>query len=374
MINRKLIDLLRSDVRQWNEFREKYPTREIDFIEVNLRGTNLSEANLSGVNFCSADLSQTILQKTNCHKASFIWANLSESSFSDADLSEADFFNANLHGATLSRANCSNARFTRANLSRANLDETEFSRADLSEANLSKASLNAANLSEANFNYSDLHEAELLEADLNRASLYQTNLRQAVLNKANLSRAKLNEAYLIKTHLLSTSLWQAVLTGASISDWVINNETDFNEVSCKYIYMQHGMKERYLLNHDFDPGEFTRFVQHTENRANLIFNNGINWRIFLSSFQKLRSRYDHYDFLIEALENKDDNIFLIRIRIPPSSSGTLIAKEFSELYNSAWQRVKNLHAKTENLQTMQGQMCSTDLLELIKHAVHNLKD
>ena len=372
MANRKLVNLLRTDVRQWNEFREKYPNRKVDFTEVNLRGANLSEANLSSVNFCSADLSQASLQKTNCHKTSFIWANLSESSFNYADLGEADFFNTNLYGANLSRANCSNTRFTQANLSRANLSETELSRADLSEVNLSKASLNAANLSEANLNGSDLYEAELLEADLNRASLYRTNLRKADLSKANLSRSHLREAYLTETRLLSTSLWQAVLTGAYISDWVINSETDFTEVVCKYIYIQNDLRERYPFDHDFGADEFIGFVRQIENSTTLAFANNINWQLFLYSLQELRSRYHHYEFLVIALEKRDNDILLVRITIPPGSNGGLIAKEFTELYHSSWQALEKKHSRDGNPQDIQGQTFTIDLLALIKLAARGL--
>ena len=345
---------------------------------MNLRGANLAEANLNKVNFCSADLSQACLQKTNCHRTSFIWANLSESRFNDADLSEADFFNANLYGADLSRANCSNARFTQANLRRASLSETELSRADLSEANLSKARLNSANLSEANLNSSDLHEAELLEADLNRASLYRTNLRQSELSQANLSRSQLRKAYLIETRLLSTSLWRAVLTGVYIRDWIINRETDFSEVNCKYIYIQNDLTERYPSDHDFGADEFIRFVRKIENTTHLVFEKYINWQVFLSSFQALRSKYDHDDFWVEALEKKDNDLLLIRIKIPPDSSGVLIVKEFAELYHSSWQNhsswqsIEKLDAKDENPQDIQGQTRKTDLLELIKLAARSL--
>ena len=372
MANRKLVNLLRTDVRQWNEFREKYPNRKIDFTEVNLRGANLSEANLRRVDFCSADLSQACLEKTNCHRTSFIWANLSESSLKYADLGEADFYNANLYGANLSRANCSNARFTQANLSRASLSETELSRADLSEVNLSKAILNVANLSEANLNCSDLHEAELLEANLNRASLCRTNLRKADLSKANLSRAHLSEAYLVETRLLSTSLWQALLTGVYISDWTINSETDFNEVICDYIYRQNEPRIKYPFNRDFSADEFVRFVRKIDNTTTLVFENQINWQFFLYSLEQLQSKYARHEFLVIALEKRDNDILSVRITIPPDSNGGLITKEFTELYHSSRQTPEKTYAGDESPQGRQGKTCKIDLLSLIKLAAHNL--
>nr|MDJ0707248.1 pentapeptide repeat-containing protein [Leptolyngbyaceae cyanobacterium MO_188.B28] len=264
--------------------------------------------------------------------------------------------------------------FTQANLSRASLSETELSRADLSEVNLSKAILNVANLSEANLNCSDLHEAELLGANLNRASLCRTNLRKADLSKANLSRAHLSEAYLVETRLLSTSLWQALLTGAYISDWSINSETDLNEVICNYIYSQNEPRIKYPFNRDFSADEFARFVRQIDNTTTLVFEKHINWQFFLYSLEELRSRYDHYEFLVIALEKKDNDILLVRITIPPDSNREGITKEFTELYHASRQTSEKTYARDESSQGRQGKASKIDLLSLIKLAARSLDD
>ena len=86
-MNIEQLELLKSDVVAFNEFRRNNPETEI-----NLSGADLSYANLSDADLRGADLS-------------------------GADLSGADLSDANLSGANLSDANLSYA-----NLSGANLD------------------------------------------------------------------------------------------------------------------------------------------------------------------------------------------------------------------------------------------------------------
>ena len=368
MLKKGLFNLLRSDVRQWNEWRERHPTREIDLGEVNLRGTELTEANLSRVNFCSADLSGTILRHANCRDANFIWANLSEANLNHANLGGADFFRTNLYGANLNRANCSQARFIEAELSRANLSEAELSRADLSEANLNESVLNQANLSEVDLNHANLGGAELVEANLNRANLWQANLKRADLNKANLSRANLKDACLIETCLKEASLWRAILTGACIENWKINQETNFEEVICQYIYLQKNKQERYPLKRDFQPGELSQFIRQIEKTVNLSFSDGIDWQAFLQCFGELQSKYGEQDLSIQAFEKKDSDIFVVRLKIPPSSSQTVVATQFLQLYDRVLQNPRLQYQKELQVKATKGKNKCTDLLELAKLA------
>ncbi len=371
MLKKGLFNLLTSDVRQWNEWREKHPNREVDLSEVNLRGTELSEANLSRVNFCSADLSGTVLRDANCREANFIWANLSEANLNHANLAGADFYRTNLFGAKLNRANCSQARFVEAELSRANLSQADLTRADLSEANLNESVLIQANLSEVDLNHANLGRANLVEANLNRANLCQANLKRAELNQTNLSRANLKEACLIEICLKEASLWRATLTGACIENWKINQHTNFEEVICQYIYLQRNKQERYPFRRDFQPGELSQFIRQIDCFVNLTFSDGIDWQAFLQCFGELQSKYGEPNLSIQAFEKKDSDIFVVRLKILNSSSQTVVATEFLQLYNRVLQNSRLQEQKELEVKTTKDKSKGTDLLELARLAAYS---
>ena len=136
MKKESLLELLKSDVVAFNEFRRNNPETEISLSYANLSYANLSHANLRGANLRGADL----------HDANLIRANLRDADLHDANLSDADLHDANL---------------IRANLTRADLRD-----ADLHDANLSDADLHDANLIRAN-----LTRADLIRADLDMSCL-----------------------------------------------------------------------------------------------------------------------------------------------------------------------------------------------------------
>jgi len=49
--NKELLELLKTDVKTFNLYREEYADQEIDFSNANLEGVNLKGANLKGVYF-----------------------------------------------------------------------------------------------------------------------------------------------------------------------------------------------------------------------------------------------------------------------------------------------------------------------------------
>jgi uncharacterized protein YjbI with pentapeptide repeats len=83
-IKKELIQLLKTNVSEFNEYRYK-----TNYEYINLREANLSEANLSKAHLREANLSE---------------ANLSYADLAYADLAYADLLEANLYGATISRS------------------------------------------------------------------------------------------------------------------------------------------------------------------------------------------------------------------------------------------------------------------------------
>jgi hypothetical protein len=148
-MNKEHLHLLRSGVKQWNEWRIANPNALIDLSESDLsRVTNIriAGANLSGANLRNADLSYSYLKDMNCE---------------DADLTDARLINTNLAGSC----------FRRATLLGANISRADLYRVDLTGANLRGARLVGASLV----------ETILVGADLTGCSIYGAAVWKVVL-------------------------------------------------------------------------------------------------------------------------------------------------------------------------------------------------
>ena len=217
---------------------------------------------------------------------------------------------------------------------------------DLSGANLFRANLSDASLSDANLFRANLNGADLRFAFLRTANLSATNLRGADLIGANLRGANLSDANLNGTQALATNFSSATLTGVCIKDWNINSETNFENVICDYIYLKsifslfNAKKYDFLErrpsdpNRNFAPGEFAKLVEQSIDTVDLIFNKGIDWRAFLSSFQDLRVEYGEQDVSIHAIEKKSDGAFVIRLSVPPEADKGEIESRAKESYET----------------------------------------
>ena len=158
MANPAHVDILKSNVQVWNDWRKKNRDRRVDLRESNLDGLNLSNANLSGVLLARASLKKTKLIKANLRGTKLTAANLSGS-----DLTGADLYRANLFKSTLSQSKLIKANLTKANLSKADLSRAFLSRADFSGADLSGATLSHAALYETLFGGTNLQDANGLD-------------------------------------------------------------------------------------------------------------------------------------------------------------------------------------------------------------------
>jgi uncharacterized protein YjbI with pentapeptide repeats len=203
--------ILRSSVKEWNQWREENPHITPNLIAANLKAANLVGANLSNAILRFADLNGANLTKACLKDANLISANLSR-----ADLSKANLRAADLSGADLSLAKLSSAELFEANLTAANL----------THANLKKASLILARLAGGLLLNTDLRGAQLREANLNWAWLNGANLRDADLTAASLIYTQLDEANLTGCKIFGLSAWKLSLKNTIQKDLVIS---EFNE-------------------------------------------------------------------------------------------------------------------------------------------------
>ena len=190
MANQEHLDILKQGVNRWNQWRKEnkevpgfhLADRKVYFIEVDLRGADLSDAYLVGVNL------------------------------SCADLSGVNFCRANLGGADLGLSNLFGAEFSDAHLVYVNLESTHLRFAHFKGARLDNADLRGTDLPNVNF-----HGASLSRASLNYANLSNTDLRDADLNEADLSRANLSDVDLSRADLSGAEIAYTVFAGVDLS-------------------------------------------------------------------------------------------------------------------------------------------------------------
>lgn len=364
--------------------------RDANLSEAILRGANLNQANLSEADLSEANLSEQVFADFCFSGAVLSKANLSQADLNGINLSSAKLSGANLNGANLSRTNLSGANlsgasfdkaitiganFSRANLSKANLSRASFSninfcRADLREADLSRAFLCQSDFSEADLSGANLSEAILSLAKLNKANLAGVNLVGANLAEAILSEANLNEADLSLTRVLGTNFSGAHFTGTCLEDWNINSATNLDDVICDYIYLRKHQHERRPSSGTFAPGDFTKYCQKALETVDLIFLKGIDWQAFLASFQKLQVECGGEELTIQAIENKNDGAFVIRVNVPPDANKAEVEKYLKLQYELELKAVEEkyrakLEAKDKEIIEIYRQN-STNLVEVVK--------
>ncbi|MGB5632120.1 MAG: pentapeptide repeat-containing protein, partial [Waterburya sp.] len=280
-----------------------------------LANADLSDADLRGVNLSSARL-----------------ANANLSGF---DLSSARLANADLRGADLRDANLRSARLANANLSGAKLSGAKLSGFDLRGVNLSDADLRGVNLSSANLRGAELRGANLSDFDFSGFNL----------SGFDFSRVNLSSANLTAIQALSSNFNSAIFTGACVEDWHINSETNLENVICDYIYLKVHKQERRPSDpkRNFKPGEFAKLVQKSIETVDLIFSDGIDWKALLSSVQDIQVEYGEQNVSIQAIEQKSDGAFVIRLNVPPEADKAGVEESFWQIYNPI------LQAKDEQL-------------------------
>ena len=294
----------------------------------------------------------------------------------------------NIEGRSLVKVNLNYSNLREIFLIKANLNG-----ADLRTANLSGTNLREANLSKTNLSGADLSSSNLTGANLSSANLKNTDLSNAYLNDANLSEADLSGAYLLRAQVLGANFFSANLTGSCIEDWNINIDTNLENVQCDYIYLKRTYLEeeqRYTYSNRipqdpdriFAPGEFTKRYQKILETIELFFGDGIDWQIFLQSFQKLQESEkltivdgkQRQIPIVQGIKNTGDGSFVIEIGVDPDVDKEKFEKSFFEQYKPMLEAAEEkyqllLNAKEEQINDFYQQ--NTQLLRVIELQAHN---
>ena len=248
--------------------------------------------------------------------------------------------NANLVGANLVGINFTGVNLQGCKLMFTNLEESIFSRADLEGADLSGANLEGATFSRAN-----LEKARLVKANLLGVNFYKSDLEKSNLAKANLTGANLSGARLSSANLSST-----VLTEACFNDCHTNDETNFENVICDYIYLGWDQEKKLPTkripsdsDRNFAPGEFTKLFQEKHKVLDLVFEEEIDWQAFTNSSQNIQLESEHGELDIRAIEKSSNGSFVIRVDVPENANKADIEAKFYKRYEHELKQLQEVH-------------------------------
>jgi uncharacterized protein YjbI with pentapeptide repeats len=306
----------------------------------------------SGVVFSLIELS-AIKKHKNRFNFLMLWAisiaTWGGTSFHDLDLSEVDFSGSKLANSDFrARKLYKTSLRGVTGLDRARLDDRYFditnpkvqqllTQGTTSDPDLRGLNLQGAYLKSAEMPNFALMDTNLTLADLSGSSLRNTNLSRANLSGADLRSADLRDSILVQTDLTGADLTGANLTGACIENWNINGRTIFTDVQCDYIYRKLDdtgkPTDHYPRDRNFEPGEFASLYQEVENAVELIFKEGINWRAFAFSLQKLQIDDEGLGLQICGIEKRGD-FWVVKVTHAENVPSAIVEQKLGAAYET----------------------------------------
>ena len=229
---------------------------DIDFVDVNLSGKDLSGENMSNKIITDSNLSNTILAHTDLSNSVLIGtkltgADLTNANLTNVNLAYKDLTGTILRGANLLGGSLAGVDLTGQDLTGTILRATDLSNADLTDVNLSGKDLTGAILKNVDLTGQDLtgtilRGANLSNADLSGQDLSHHNLTDVILTGTDLSNSVLPDNGLSKKNFQKTIFNGVDLSGKDLS------KSNFDFASFVNTDMENtNLQEATFLNVDF---------------------------------------------------------------------------------------------------------------------------
>ncbi|OUL35721.1 hypothetical protein BV372_09965 [Nostoc sp. T09] len=182
----------------------------------------------------------------------------------------------------------------------------------------------------------DLSQLNLRGAYLQNADLRQLDFTDTDLTGADLQNADLRGSILVRTQVIGVDFTGANLTGICIQDWSVNSQTNFTNVECEYIYRKLDDKgepsDRYpLAGQNFEPREFESLYQEVGNVVELVFKEGVNWRAFAFTLQKLQIEDDGLGLELKGIEKRGD-LWVVKVTHNENAPKEIVEQRLNGVY------------------------------------------
>lgn len=276
------------------------------------------------------------------------------------------FGNTNFQKANLSSANFSGASLAGANFSGTILDYVDWSKAQglpwvkwdanspLSNPKVIElltqktgAFTHYKNHENLNLSFTNLAGADLKGLKLAGSNLTATNLRGANLEGADLSDVR----------AVGADFTGAMLTGACLQNWRIDASTRLHDVNCRYVFLSKDDRDRQPASGEFEPGDFARLYQTVVDTFDLIFRNGLDWKIFEASLEEVRRTHPDANLTMQGVDTKGDGYVVIKLQVEGRQDKGHLHKLLKQDYVERLQAIEGEYQKRlEEQQEQIGQL------------------
>lgn len=251
---------------------------------------------------------------------SFAGADLTGAYFAQANLKNTNFADSRQRPTVLTKVRWKDAK---------KLDRARVGSSILQNPNVRELVLTLNGVGQ-DFSNTNLRGANLADAKLMKANFTGAILSEAILTEADLQGADFTEASCI-----GTDFARAHFTGATLEAWNIESSTRLDDVHCDYVYLLRNQQERRPSSGTFAPGDFTKLFQEVLDTIDLIFQNGVDWKAFVRTFNDVQEQYDNADLGVQAIENKGDGVVVVKLHAAPDADKPAIHQSFTEIYQLA---------------------------------------
>jgi uncharacterized protein YjbI with pentapeptide repeats len=277
------------------------------------------------------------------------YSDLSFSSFQDALLKDADFSNSCMNSVCLRGAEL--------------VHSSRFKNTILEDLRVLKLLISGDGFNQ------DFSDCNFREANLEDANLANSSFDRSILSNAKLKSANLQGASLVEAQCIGADFNLANLTGACIESWNIDESTLLEGSNCQYIYLLRNQKERRPNSGNFQPGEFTKLFQEVLDTIDLIFQNGIDWKVFARTFGQVQVQYEDAELSVQSIENKGDGVVVVKLNAAPGINKAAVHQTFMEGYQVALKEAEarykaQLAAKDEQITDYRQQ--NANMQEVVK--------
>lgn len=198
----------------------------------------------------------------------------------------------------------------------------------------------------------DFSRLNLRGAYLQRADLQHINFTDTELTGADLKDADVQSVFFVRANVTGVDFSRASLTGICIQDWNVNTETLFTNVECDYVYRKldenGNPTDRFPSDRNFEPREFESLYQEVGNVVELIFQEGVNWRAFAFTLQKLQLEDEGLGLELKGIEKRGD-LWVVKVTHDEHIPTARVEQQLKASYENLQQQLANKEQQINQL-------------------------